>query len=167
MTGLAGQSAGSRLAEVLASWFGAGFSPVAPGTVGSLAALPFVALVLMLDIQWVLVCSLLLMLVGVWSAGIAGRHWGQVDHGSIVIDEVLGQLLAIAIPHYLLGGQIAPVWLYSLGFLGFRLFDIVKPWPADVFDRRAKNGWGVMLDDVVAGIWAGPVVTLLLMWVLL
>ncbi len=87
---------------------------------------------------------------------------GKVDHGAIVIDEVVGQLIAVAIPFYLLGVAILslPEALF-LGFVAFRLFDIVKVWPADYFDVHSKNGWGVMLDDVFAGIWAGIVVALL------
>ena len=108
-----------------------------------------------------------LMWVGVWCADTAGTAWGQVDHGAIVIDEVLGQLLALALPFFVLrdvlgqGPHEPGLWI--LGFLLFRLFDITKPWPASYFDRRVKTAWGVMLDDIAAGIWAGVVAIPLLL----
>jgi phosphatidylglycerophosphatase A len=148
---------------LIASWFLSGLAPVAPGTAGSLAALPLVAAVLhMLPLPWTVALVVLLFGLGVWSASEAGRRWGKVDHGAIVIDEVVGQLIAVAIPFYLLGDAILslPEALF-FGFVAFRLFDIVKVWPADYFDVHSKNGWGVMLDDVFAGIWAGIVVVIL------
>lgn len=143
-------------ALLLASWWGTGLSPWAPGTIGSLAALPFCAVCLLYLPLWA-VCGVmgLLVAVGVWSAGIAGDAWGQVDHGAIVIDEVLGQLLAVALPYYVIGYRGAGLEFWIVGFALFRLFDISKPWPASYFDQRMKTAWGVMLDDVAAGIWAG------------
>ncbi len=152
-------------ALLLASWFGVGLSPRAPGTAGSIAALPLVALlVYYLPVVTTAIIGLLLFFVGVWSASEAGRRWGQADHGAIVIDEVVGQLLATAIPVYVLGDVLAsfPV-VILLSLVTFRLFDIVKVWPADYVDKHSKNGWGVMLDDVFAGLWAGVVVIALLL----
>ena len=144
------------MAGALATWFGAGLSPKAPGTAGSLAALPFVLGVLSFNSETVVaMVSLVLLLIGVWSGGIVGRLWGQVDHGAIVIDEVLGQLIAIAIPFFALVGWVDSIWLFSVGFVLFRIFDVLKPWPVDWLDRNLKNPWGVMLDDVAAGVWAG------------
>ena len=148
-------------ALILATWLGSGLSPWMPGTIGSLAALPFIWLLLEFVMPVVvLFIALILLLLGVWSANIAGRQWGKTDHGAIVIDEVVGQLLAIAIPFYVFAGSVNNLMLYGVGLLTFRFFDIVKPWPACWFDRCLKNGWGVMLDDVAAGIWSA-VVTIL------
>ena len=148
----------TRLALILASWFGSGYAPKAPGTVGSLAALPLV-LPLLYACPPVVVLSIgvALLIAGAWAAGIAGAAWGQVDHGAIVIDEVVGMLVAAAIPFYLLNQWIGPGALAAVSFLAFRVFDIAKPWPISLLDRRLKNGWGVMVDDVAAGMLAGTV----------
>ena len=87
--------------------------------------------------------GLALLIAGAWAAGIAGAAWGQVDHGAIVIDEVVGMLVAAAIPFYLLNQWIGPGALAAVSFLAFRVFDIAKPWPISLLDRRLKNGWGV------------------------
>lgn len=155
-------------ALLLATWWCTGLSPRAPGTVGSLAALPLCALCLLYLPLWgVLGVAAVLLWVGVWCADTAGKAWGQVDHGAIVIDEVLGQLLALALPFFVLRDVLGQgpneLGLWILGFLLFRLFDITKPWPASYFDRRVKTAWGVMLDDIAAGIWAGVVAIPLLL----
>lgn len=152
---------------LLASWFGTGLSPRAPGTVGSLAALPLVWWLLsIVPLGLIPAVALAILVIGVWSATVAGTAWGQVDHSSIVIDEVLGQLIAITIPASLVSGWVADPWLYGIGFCLFRLFDIVKPWPVSWFDRSVKNAWGVMLDDVAAGVWAGFVAVPMLLLVI-
>ena len=87
-------------ALLLATWWGTGLSPRAPGTVGSLAALPFCSIWLLYLPPWgVAGVALLLLFLGVWAAEQAGAAWGKPDHGAIVIDEVLGQLLALALPY--------------------------------------------------------------------
>lgn len=150
-------------ALLLATGFGTGLFPVAPGTVGSLAGLPWVWLILStVPVSGFIPVALVLLVIGVLTARVAGRQWGQVDHSAIVIDEVLGQLITLMIPVAILGAWASPWLLYVGGFLLFRVFDITKPWPANVFDQRVKNAWGVMLDDVAAGIWAGLILTLLL-----
>jgi phosphatidylglycerophosphatase A len=131
-----------RLARLLASWFGAGFLPTAPGTWGSAAALPLAALLFWAG------GSLLLGL-----AALAVRDDADQDPAWIVIDEVVGQWLTLLL--------IPPGWLgYGLGFALFRLFDIKKPWPVDEIDRRVKGGLGIMLDDVLAGLYALAFLTL-------
>lgn len=143
-------------ALLLATWWGTGLSPRAPGTVGSLAALPFCSIwLLYLPLWGVAGVALLLMFLGVWAAEQAGAAWGKPDHGAIVIDEVLGQLLALALPYYVLGASAVSFQFLLVGFVLFRLFDIAKPWPVSYFDNHWKSGWGVMLDDVVAGLLAG------------
>lgn len=136
-----------QLSLVWSQWFGAGLSPRAPGTVGTLAALPFVALLQTLKPahQWLAIVAL--FLVSVPAVHRAGRILGVVDARQIVIDEVIGIAIALA-------GAPFHMATVLLAFGLFRLFDIVKPWPASYFDRQVKNGAGVILDDVVAGLFA-------------
>ena len=140
---------------LLATWFGSGLMPIASGSWGSAAALPFAYLILRAggpDAGAYLLggAALVVFVVGVWAAGIYARHAGIGDPGAIVIDEVAGQWLTLT---------VAPPRLieFALGFFLFRLFDVLKPWPANWADRRVKGGFGVMLDDVFAGIYAALV----------
>lgn len=143
-------------ALLVATWFGSGLSPKAPGTVGSFAALPFIGVLLSFGSIWTaLAAGVLLLVVGTWAAKRAGQAWAQVDHGAIVVDEVLGQLIALALPFYIGDQQTPTLAMTTLGFVFFRFFDITKLWPASYFDRHVKNALGVMLDDVAAGLWAG------------
>ncbi len=138
-----------HLAMVLATWFGAGKLPVAPGTWGSLAALP-----LAWGLAWLGGPALLLagagavLGVGIWASNRIIQASGAKDPGEIVIDEVAGQWLALV---------VAPLdpFAYAAGFALFRLFDIVKPWPASWIDRSMAGGAGIMLDDIIAGAYAG------------
>lgn len=135
-------------AFLISTWFGAGLMPVAPGTWGSAAALPFAWLIAWLGGPWALLAaSLVAFAVGVWAAEVYGRHAGIKDASPIVIDEVAGQWLT------LVPAALDPI-TYLAGFLLFRLADIVKPWPANWADRALDGGLGVMLDDVFAGLYA-------------
>lgn len=150
------------LATLVASGFGSGLAPVAPGTAGSVAAALALALTLgaPLTLHW----TLWLTSVGlaIWSAGNAGRAWGVIDHPAIVIDEVVGLWVAILIPMTLLTGPQSG-WVLVMGaLLLFRLFDIAKPWPVNQLERSVSGGWGVVLDDVAAGVMAGFSLTALL-----
>ena len=143
-------------ALLLATWFGTGLVPRAPGTVGSVAALPCCVMALLYLPPWaVLVTAGVLLCLGSWAAAVAGQRWGQVDHGAIVIDEVLGQLIAVALPFYVLTPEAVGLGFWLLGLALFRAFDIAKPWPVSYFDQHMKSALGVMLDDVAAGIGAG------------
>lgn len=135
-----------KLAFVLGTWFGCGRSPVAPGTVGTLFALPVYLAVANHGPPAVLSAAIAMTLVGVWAAGVIVAATGEHDPQIIVIDEVAGVLVALAAaPRSLLGVGLAVVL--------FRVFDITKPYPARRVER-APRGWGVMLDDVVAGTQA-------------
>ncbi len=138
-----------RLNRWLLSWFGAGFSPWAPGTVGSLAALPFAwAIAVMWGSLGLAIAAVIAFAVG-WLAVSSTPNVGD-DPGWIVIDEVAGQWLTLVL--------VSPdVILYSIGFLLFRAFDIFKPWPIRTLERRTSGGFGVMIDDVAAAIFAGAV----------
>ncbi|MBC6439388.1 MAG: phosphatidylglycerophosphatase A [Rhodospirillales bacterium] len=135
----------------IATWFGAGLLRPAPGTWGSLAALPLGIAVLYLAGPWALaVVAVAVFGLGMMSAGrlIASFPQGSDhDHGAIVVDEVAGQLIA------LIPAMLSPL-LWVAAFLLFRLFDIWKPWPIRRLDRDVPGVLGVMADDIVAGIFA-------------
>lgn len=134
----------------IACGFGSGLSLLAPGTAGSLAALlPWLAL-RGLGWPWYLLVLALVFVLGVWASKVAIARLRQGDPGVVVIDEFVGQWLA------LLPLVVVPrgwPWLIA-GFALFRLFDVWKPWPVSWADRRVGGGLGVMLDDVVAGAYA-------------
>jgi phosphatidylglycerophosphatase A len=135
----------------LACGFGSGLAPKAQGTFGSAAAiLPWLLLREWPPLAW-LAILVLGFAVGVWACDIAGRILGVADHRSLVWDEFVGQWIA------LLPALLAPWWAVLAGFALFRLFDVWKPWPIAWFDRRVKGGLGVMLDDVIAGLFAAVV----------
>jgi len=144
--------------RMVLSWFGCGLAPVAPGTMGSLGAIPLAA-----AIHWsfgpatLAVCAIILFFAG-W--GITAAHLHGVGDGEdpqwIVVDEVAGQWLALAaVPLHPLS--------YPLAFGLFRIFDIVKPWPVSWADRQVGGALGIMLDDLLAGLYAAVVASLLLL----
>ena len=140
----------------LACGFGSGLAPVAQGTFGSLAALLPWLLLRELSLPVYLVVVLLGFAVGVWACAVAGRALGVDDHRSLVWDEFIGQwiaLIPLLVPALLPAGGFR--WrMIAAGFALFRLFDVWKPWPIRWLDRRVKGGFGVMIDDVLAGILA-------------
>ena len=130
----------------VATVLGAGYFPLAPGTMGSLVGVALIWFLKSFSIGLMVVVILLLSGAGVWASQKAGQVFGVADSPHIVIDEVVGMLITmLAIP-------ITLYWL-AWGFIMFRVFDVFKPPPANFFDARMKNGWGVMLDDVFAGIY--------------
>jgi len=138
-------------AVLLATWFGAGRLPRFPGTWGSLAALPFAWGIQMFG-GWhgLAIATLAVFLIGLWSASEFIRGGGDPDPGPVVIDEVAGQWLTlIAVP-------LDPVF-YGAGFVLFRFFDILKPWPVSWAERSFKGAAGIMLDDIAAGLYAGAI----------
>jgi len=139
-------SAVRALAVAIGTGLGSGFSPIAPGTAGSLVGVALYLPCAAVGLPAVAAAVALLLPIGVWAAGICGARYGAHDHGRIVIDEVVGQILALAT------FPARPGWLLA-GFLLFRLLDIVKPFPARWIDRNWRSGIGVMTDDVVAGIY--------------
>lgn len=131
----------------IAFGFGAGLSPVAPGTMGTLIAIPIYWLLSGLPLLSYIIAVIAILLVGIYTSGESARRLGEHDYGGIVIDEIAGFLIAmIAIPVY--WGWIV------LGFLLFRFFDILKPWPISWLDKHVHGGLGIMADDVLAGIYA-------------
>ncbi len=146
----------------LACGFGSGLASVAQGTFGSLAALLPWLLLRELSLPIYLTVVLLGFGVGVWACDVAGRAIGVDDHRSLVWDEFIGQWIAL-VP-LLMPALLPPSgitwWMVLAGFALFRLFDVWKPWPIRWLDRHLKGGLGVMVDDVVAGIFAAIVLAL-------
>lgn len=146
----------------IACGFGSGLSPVAPGTAGSLAALlPWLALRELPPIAYasVLVVTFLL---GVWACGRAVAALRLEDPGVVVWDEFVGQWIALA-PLF---AAPMPAWqAVAAGFVLFRIFDVAKPWPVSWADRRIGGGFGVMLDDAIAGGYAAGALYLILRFV--
>lgn len=138
----------SHPAGWIATAFGAGLSPKAPGTVGSaVALLPWWFLLRGLPLAWYVAVLVVGFALGVWVCAVAGRRLGVQDHGALVWDEVVAMWLT------LLAAPAGWPWMVA-GFALFRLFDIWKPWPVRWADRRVHGGFGVMLDDVLAGGYA-------------
>lgn len=136
-----------RVALTVATALGAGYSPVAPGTAGTLVAIPLFLAVARLAPWLQLLTTAAFIALAVYAAGRAAVYFGHSDDGRIVSDEVAGYLVTMALLPPTPKALIA-------GFLLFRLFDIVKPWPACWFDKRLHNGVGNVMDDVAAGVWA-------------
>lgn len=146
---------GDPLATILATGFGAGLTPIAPGTAGSALALPLAWLFYQdLGSAGVALIALIMTLIGFWSCNRVERLWGEHDSPRIVIDEIAGQLVTFV--------PLVCSWPHLIvGFGLFRLFDTLKPWPAGWIDREVEGGIGVMLDDLVAGLYACGVTLLL------
>lgn len=131
----------------IASGFGAGLSPLAPGTVGSAVALLPYPWLRELPLWGYLTFVLAVFVLGIWASRVLVARLRIEDPGCIVVDEFVGQWLALA---------FVPLgWIWILvGFLLFRLFDVAKPWPVSWADRNVGGGFGVMLDDALAGLLA-------------
>jgi phosphatidylglycerophosphatase A len=146
----------NRLAVIISTFGFVGFFPVAPGTAGSFAALGLYALLRWIGEPVVEGLTILAVFaVGVWAATRTETALGTTDPGPVVIDEVLGMLMTLAwMPLSLTG--------VAVGFVLFRIFDVIKPYPARRFED-APGGWGIMLDDAMAGVY-GHVSMRLLLW---
>jgi len=131
---------------LLAFGFGSGLSPFAPGTMGTLIAIPFIFALRSLGEAGFWLVLVLLFLLGVWLCERISRKLGVHDHGGIVWDEMVG---------YWLSAAFVPLqwhWLLA-AFVLFRFFDILKPWPIRQLDSKLKGGFGIMIDDVVAALF--------------
>jgi phosphatidylglycerophosphatase A len=127
--------------------FGSGLFPVAPGTAGTLASVPLVYFLQQQTYLIYALATLFVLITGPWVCGYAAKKLQVHDHSGIVYDEVAGFLITMS---------LAPTgwqWLLA-GFALFRFFDAVKPWPISWFDRNVHGGFGIMLDDVIAGIFS-------------
>ncbi|SHJ73431.1 phosphatidylglycerophosphatase [Malonomonas rubra DSM 5091] len=151
------QGAQRKLILFLASNAGLGYAPVASGTFGSLMGIPFFYYISGFNWFLQLLTFIALLFLSFWSCNEAGKIYGEADDGRIVIDELIGYLAAVLFLPFSWGTAI-------IAFFWFRLFDITKPQPAKWFDKEMKNGVGVTLDDLVAGIYAAIALRLCL-WI--
>jgi len=137
----------SNPVHFLALGFGSGLAPKAPGTFGTLAAIPVFLLLNLLPLVGFVLATILISVVGVWLCEKTARDMQTHDHPAIVWDEIAGYLVTML---------LVPVSWQTLlvGFVLFRIFDIVKPWPISILDKKVEGGLGIMLDDIVAGIFA-------------
>jgi len=141
----------NSLAKAIATALGAGYSPIGPGTCGTAVAVPLAWLLAGLPLWQFSVITLAVTLVGVWAAATADRAWGTHDSGRIVIDEVAGYLVTVALVD-------RTNWIVlGIGFVVFRFFDIVKPPRVRWLDENLPGGWGVVLDDIAAGVMGAAV----------
>ncbi|OQX34517.1 MAG: phosphatidylglycerophosphatase A [Oceanospirillales bacterium LUC14_002_19_P2] len=137
----------SNPVHFLAFGFGSGLAPKAPGTFGTLAAIPLYLLLSQLSLPVYVVVLVLASMLGIWLCGKTAKDLGVHDHPGIVWDEFCGYWLTML---------AAPAgWLWIIvGFILFRLFDIWKPWPISLADKRMPGGMGIMVDDLIAGLYA-------------
>lgn len=136
-----------RPVQFLAFGFGSGLSPRAPGTAGTLVAVPLYWLIADWGLFWYSAFVLAAALLGIWICGVASRELNVHDHPGIVWDEFVGYWITLwAVP-------VDWVWMLA-GFVVFRVLDIVKPWPISHLDRSVKGGVGIMIDDILAGVMA-------------
>ncbi len=133
--------------QFLAFGFGTGLAPRAPGTFGTLPGLLLGWLCASLELEWRLAIGAFLIIAGVWICGEAARRIGVHDHPGIVWDEIAGMYMTVQ----MLPAEIGP---YAMAFIAFRVFDIWKPWPIRDLDHRLAGGTGIMLDDLVAALYA-------------
>lgn len=154
-----------RLSTALASVFGIGYFRIAPGTVMSAVAMPPAFLIALSGgAGALLAASVAVFVIGIYACGDHVSATGREDPSECVIDELAGQWLACAFAVVPLGaGAVTSLPALALAFAFFRLFDIWKPWPVSWADQKLEGGLGVMADDMLAGLMAGLVVTLIRM----
>lgn len=138
-----------RVAHVLAVWFGCGHVPIAPGTAGTLGAIPLYLLLRPHGLWAVAIAAGALTVVGIWAASRVAARTGLKDPQIVVIDEVAGVLVTLLAAPEGSRGTLA-------GFVLFRVFDQLKPWPARQAERL-PSGFGIVLDDIAAGVWGAAV----------
>lgn len=149
----------SHPAHFIALGYGSGLAPKAPGTFGSLVALPLFWLLMQASSSpvFLLTITASAFLLGIWACALTGKHLGVADHGGMVWDEIVAMwLILIFTPASITW------WLVAFGL--FRFFDILKPWPIRWFDQRLKSGLGVMFDDILAAFYALLVMKGAMVW---
>jgi len=147
-----------KTAKILATYFGLGLSPKAPGTVGSLGTLPLAAVTAYFyGTTGILLLAFTAFFIGVWATHQLIKDQEEKDPSMVVIDETAGQSLTFVLVGNHLVGNWDLWYLYIIGFVLFRLFDIVKMGPVKWADSKLKNAWGVMLDDMFAGCFAAVI----------
>lgn len=137
--------------HLMAVGFGSGLPKFAPGTWGTVGAIPFFYLLVQLPILYFYIAVAIAAVAGIYICGKCAKDSGVHDHGSIVWDEFVGLWIALLLLP--VQGCVHWIWI-GVGFLWFRLFDIWKPFPISLLDKKVHGGLGIMLDDIVAGIFA-------------
>lgn len=145
--------------HLLSMGFGSGLAPIASGTFGTLAAIPIYMVASYHSVMALVILTVVSILLGIYLCDRTTRALGVQDHSAIVWDEFAGFFVTMLWVPMTVTTVIA-------GFFLFRLFDIMKPWPASYFDSKVNGGFGVMMDDVVAGLYASGVLYALYRWVL-
>ena len=145
--------------HLIAVGFGSGLLPKAPGTFGSLAAVPFCIGLMYMDWYYAVIVAVITFFIGWYASTVTEKAMGMHDNSSIVIDEFDGMFISVLF--------FPSQWyLAFLAFILFRIFDVLKPWPISFFDKYVGGGLGIMLDDVIAGIFALGVGHLFIYYVL-
>ena len=141
----------------LAFGFGSGLAPFAPGTFGTLAAVPLFLLMQSLSLPVYLLITAVVCIVGIWICGKSSELLGVHDHSGIVWDEFAGYFVTM------IAAPSGWVWII-IGFALFRLFDIWKPWPISVLDKQVHGGLGIMVDDILAGVFSFAILQLIVLF---
>lgn len=144
----------NRLFLLLATGFGTGYSPIAPGTLGTLIAVPIYYFLSNISSPIYEITLIGFFFLSIWVSGNAEIAFGKKDDRRIVIDEVIGFLITM---HWVPKN----IYFILIGFLLFRFFDILKPFPIRRLEKRLKGGFGVVLDDVLAGVYANIILRLI------
>ncbi|HJX34032.1 MAG TPA: phosphatidylglycerophosphatase A [Desulfatiglandales bacterium] len=145
---------------LLSSWFGVGRLPLAPGTLGTLGAVPLVLIISYFGPVPSVISLAVIIPLAVWTSGISQKLLGKDDPPEVVIDEVAGYFVAVFLLPF-------SWWSFIPGFLLFRIFDILKPFPIRMIHKKVSGGIGICLDDIAAGVYANVCIRLLLfLWFL-
>lgn len=151
MPRLTAMPVGMRLSHpvaFIATWFGSGLLPKAPGTWGTLAALPIAYVIAITGgVNALILAAIVAFLIGTWASGAYAAASAKPDPSEVVIDEVAAIWLVLAFTPFTI------IW-WVIAFAAFRLFDVVKPWPVSLADAKLKGGFGIMFDDTIAAIYA-------------
>ncbi len=147
----------NSIAKIIATFFYVGLIPIGPGTFGTLAAIPLFYALSFTPIYLYLAITVVIILISVWASTIAEQIFGKTDPGQVVADEVCGYLVTMI----LVPPTITNIFF---GFLLFRIFDMTKPYPTRKFEKL-PGGWGIVMDDVMAGVYSCVTLHILGRWV--
>ena len=150
--------------DFIASLGGIGLIPFAPGTFGSIFA--WLVFVIMSHFVNMLIYTIAIVFIAIWVCEKASVNLIQKDHKSIVIDELAGMWVALVPVIYFASSQFERIIYACLALVFFRVFDILKPFPISYFDKKYKNGFGIVLDDIIAGIFSGILSVLIVVFLI-
>ena len=150
--------------DFIASLGGIGLIPFAPGTFGSIFA--WLVFVIMSHFVNMLIYTIAIVFIAIWVCEKASVNLIQKDHKSIVIDELAGMWVALVPVIYFASDQLERIIYACLALVFFRVFDILKPFPISYFDKKYKNGFGIVLDDIIAGIFSGILSVLIVVFLI-